>query len=83
MIGNPRRDAALACRCRAAREEERRRAEREARRPVCKDCGHKFTDDRWKAVEYRRDWSRRQSHPHLCENCQSRAVAAEQQAVAA
>ncbi|MEU6887925.1 hypothetical protein ABZ918_22425 [Streptomyces viridosporus] len=45
-IGNPRR---------ASRQEQRRRAEREAaqreaRRPVCADCGRKFTDDRWKAV---------------------------------
>lgn len=49
---------------------------------MCKDCGQKFTDDRWKAVEYTRDWSRRQSHPHLCEDCQDLAVAAEQRAEA-
>jgi hypothetical protein len=30
-----------------------------------------------------RDWSTaRESHPHLCENCQGQAVAAEQQAEA-
>ncbi|MFF8618358.1 hypothetical protein [Streptomyces sp. NPDC015350] len=62
-VGNPRRDAHLARR-RTAREKERRReerhrAEREARRPTCVDCGQKFTDDRWKAVEYTRDRSRR------------------------
>ncbi|MFF4829927.1 hypothetical protein ACFY20_45180, partial [Streptomyces sp. NPDC001312] len=84
-IGNPRRDAYLARRRQAAREEQRRHeeqeaAQREARRPVCEDCGHKFTDDRWKAVDSR-DWSLpRESHPRLCEDCQSRAVAAEQQA---
>lgn len=81
-IGNARRDAYLARRRQAAREEERRRAEREApqreaRRPVCKDCGQKFTDARWEAIGYTRDWSKRQSHPHLCEDCQDRAVAAE------
>ncbi|MFF2963327.1 hypothetical protein ACFVT1_31425 [Streptomyces sp. NPDC057963] len=86
-IGNPRRSACLARRRQAAREEQRRPEEREsagreARRPVCKDCGRKFTDDRWTAVEYARDWRTRQSSPHLCEDCQSRAVAAEQQAEA-
>lgn len=30
-----------------AEEEQRRTAEREARRPVCKRCGRKFTDRRW------------------------------------
>ncbi|GHE13819.1 hypothetical protein GCM10010339_82220 [Streptomyces alanosinicus] len=33
-------------------------------------------------IGYTRDWSKRQSHPHLCENCQDRAVEAEQQAEA-
>ncbi|CAL9654604.1 hypothetical protein SUDANB176_06743 [Streptomyces sp. enrichment culture] len=77
----------LARRRQAAREEQRRReereaAQREARRPVCADCGRKFTDDRWEAIGYTRDWSKRQSHPHLCETCQDRAVAAEAQAEA-
>ncbi|MFE7267693.1 hypothetical protein ACFU9B_37650 [Streptomyces sp. NPDC057592] len=49
---------------------------------MCEDCGQKFTDDRWKAVEYTRDWSRRQSHPRLCEACQTRTVSAERQAEA-
>ncbi|MCP9213270.1 replication-relaxation family protein [Streptomyces sp. NEAU-Y11] len=86
-IGNPRRDAALARRRAEAREEQQRRemreaAAREARRPVCADCGHKFTDDRWAAVDIR-DWSQpRETHPHLCEDCQIWAVAAEQQAEA-
>ncbi|MFJ5787942.1 replication-relaxation family protein [Streptomyces hydrogenans] len=86
-IGNPRRDAYLARRRQAAREEERRRgeqaaAEREARRPVCANCGQKFTDDRWEAIGYSRGWGERESHPHLCENCQARAVAAEARAEA-
>ncbi|MFJ5851148.1 hypothetical protein [Streptomyces sp. NPDC092903] len=81
-IGNRRRDTYLARRRQAAREEERRReeervAEREARRPVCADCGAKFTDERWTAVGYTH---RPESHKHLCEDCQRRAVAAEQQA---
>ncbi|MET9039328.1 replication-relaxation family protein [Streptomyces mirabilis] len=86
-IGNPRRDAALARRHQAAREEQRRceereAAEREARRPVCADCGNKFTDGRWTVVDVR-DWGRsRESHPHLCEDCRSRVVAAERQAEA-
>ncbi|MFD5372624.1 replication-relaxation family protein [Streptomyces sp. NPDC127103] len=83
-IGNRRRDTYLARRRRAAREEERRREEeraaaREARRPTCADCGAKFTDDRWQAVGYTRN---PESHKQLCEDCQSRAVAAEQQAKA-
>lgn len=83
-IGNPRQDAYLARRRQAAREEERRceekrAAEREARRPTCADCGAKFTDDRWRAVGYTH---RPESHKHLCEDCQSRAVAAEHQAEA-
>ncbi|MFI8888405.1 replication-relaxation family protein [Streptomyces sp. NPDC053813] len=86
-IGNSRRDAYLARSRQAAREEQRRREEEEAARreswrPVCEECRQKFTDDRWKAVEYTRDWSRRQSHPHLCEHCQTQAVTAQQQAEA-
>ncbi|MFG2577250.1 hypothetical protein [Streptomyces sp. NPDC048481] len=82
-IGNARRDACLARRRQAAREEERRReermaAEREARRPVCADCGQKFADARWEAIGCTRE-CKRQSHPHLCEDCQDRAVSAEQQ----
>jgi transposase-like protein len=29
------------------------------RRPVCEGCGKKFTDDRWEAIGYTRDWSNR------------------------
>ncbi len=86
-IGNARRDAYLARRRQAAREDQRRReereaAQREARRPACAGCGQKFTDARWEAIDYTRDWSTRQSHPHLCEGCQDRAVAAQAQAEA-
>ncbi|MFF3578057.1 hypothetical protein [Streptomyces mirabilis] len=49
---------------------------------MCADCGQKFSADRWTAVDVR-DWGRlRESHPHLCDDCQSRAVAAEKQAEA-
>jgi hypothetical protein len=86
-IGKARRDAYLTRRRQAARQEQLRRQEREAAqrevwRPVCKDCGKKFTDDRWEAIGHTGDGSKRQSHPHLCENCQDQAVAAEQQAEA-
>ncbi|MFD5099825.1 hypothetical protein [Streptomyces albidochromogenes] len=62
-IGNPRpeaydarKQAECAARQRKHKEELRRiaaqhRAEREARRPVCADCGTRFTDERWKAIE--------------------------------
>ncbi len=79
-IGNPRRDAGLARRA----EEGRRRlaqeaAEREAQRPVCADCGTKFTDDRWKA-SIAVDWGRGDSHPHLCDDCKARVLEAERPA---
>jgi hypothetical protein len=78
-IGNARRDAYLTRRRQAARQEqlcrqEREAAQREAWRPVCKDCGQKFTDDRWEAIGHTGDWSKRQSHSHLCENCQDRPL---------
>ncbi|MFJ2630014.1 hypothetical protein ACIO6T_43545 [Streptomyces sp. NPDC087532] len=79
-IGNPRRDAYLTRRRQEEqRREEERAAEREAARPACADCGAKFTDDRWRAVGYSH---RPESHKHLCEDCQSRAVAAKKQAEA-
>ncbi len=67
----------------AAWKEQRRRearegAQREARRPVYADRGLKFTDDRWEAVGCTPHWRDRQSHLPRCEDCQSRALAAEQ-----
>ncbi|MFH0246301.1 hypothetical protein ACGRHY_28660 [Streptomyces sp. HK10] len=46
---------------RAEAEDERRRvAEREARRPVCKRCGGKFTDQRWEeTTKGRAGWAAR------------------------
>ncbi|MFJ6509228.1 replication-relaxation family protein [Streptomyces sp. NPDC091879] len=78
-IGNPRLDAA---RIRTAQEQRRREArqaaEREAQRPVCKDCGDKFTDVRWAAANDR-GWGRA-THPDLCETCDERTRQAESQA---
>jgi DNA-directed RNA polymerase subunit RPC12/RpoP len=48
---------------------------------VCADCGRKFTDERLEAVDFR-NWQNPESHPPLCEDCRSRAVAVEQQAEA-
>lgn len=79
-IGNPRRDAALARRTEDARRRQAEEAaEREAQRPVCGDCGQKFTDDRWKASTAVQ-WDRGDSHPHLCDDCKMRAFEAERQA---
>ncbi|MFI8327360.1 hypothetical protein [Streptomyces sp. NPDC085529] len=94
-IGNPRREAHDArrqaeydARQREHQEELRRiaaqhKAEKEARRPVCADCGTRFTDERCKAIEPA-GWSApRETHPHLCDDCKQRAHAAERQAAQA
>ncbi|GHB32556.1 replication-relaxation family protein [Streptomyces chryseus] len=90
-IGNPRRDAAIA----REREEmkvrqeeyqeqlrratEQKRAEREARRPVCAGCATKLDDDRWKAAtDYPKPAPR--WHPTLCRPCEQKTVAAADQA---
>ncbi|MER6075366.1 replication-relaxation family protein [Streptomyces sp. NPDC001817] len=91
-IGNPRREAHDArqqaeyeAREREHKEQLRRaaaqqRAEREARRPVCADCGTRFTDKRWKALEPAGWDVPRETHPHLCDDCKQRAITAERQA---
>ncbi|WP_260334609.1 replication-relaxation family protein [Streptomyces beigongshangae] len=90
-IGNPRREVATArareetARAqaehrakvqRAAQEQAAKQAaEREARRPVCADCGEKFTDERWEAAQAT-DWGTpKDSHPHLCDGCKHTAGA--------
>ncbi|MEH0447683.1 MULTISPECIES: hypothetical protein [unclassified Streptomyces] len=79
-IGNPRRDAGLARRAEVGRRRlAQKAAEREAQRPVCTDCGTKFTDDRWKASSAV-DWGRGDSHPHLCDDCKARVHEAARQA---
>ncbi|MFF8036032.1 hypothetical protein [Streptomyces sp. NPDC016626] len=91
-IGNPRREAhdarkqaEYAARQREHKEELRRiaaqhRAEREASRPVCADCGTHFTDERWKDIEPAGWGAPRDTHPHLCDDCKQRAITAERQA---
>ncbi|MER0450073.1 hypothetical protein ABR738_36965 [Streptomyces sp. Edi4] len=87
-IGNPRREAAdtrareetaraqreyQAKVQRAAQEQAAKKvAEREARRPVCADCGAKFTDARWEAAQVT-DWGTPDSHPHLCDTCKQKS----------
>lgn len=51
-----------------------------ARRPVCADCGARFTDERWEAASAT-DWEgAKDSHPRLCDGCKQWAVVAEGQA---
>ncbi|MFB6790209.1 replication-relaxation family protein [Streptomyces olivaceus] len=91
-IGNPRREAhdarqqaEYAARQRENQEELRRiaarhKAEKEASRPVCANCGTRFTDERWKAIEPAGWDAPRETHPHLCHDCKQRAITAERQA---
>ncbi|MFE5406436.1 hypothetical protein ACFQ9Z_35010 [Streptomyces sp. NPDC056580] len=91
-IGNPRREAhnarkpaEYAARQREHQEELRRiavqhKGEREARRPVRADCGTRFTDERWKAIEPAGWGAPRETHPYLCDDCKQRAITAERQA---
>ncbi|MET9197064.1 replication-relaxation family protein [Streptomyces olivaceus] len=91
-IGNPRREAhdarqqaEHAARQREHQEELRRiaarhKAEKEASRPVCANCGTRFTDERWKAIEPAGWDAPRETHPHLCHDCKQRAITAERQA---
>ncbi|MGW4690653.1 hypothetical protein ACWEPM_38050 [Streptomyces sp. NPDC004244] len=61
------------------RATEQKKAEREARRPVCAGCGKKLEDDRWKAAEaYPKATPR--WHPTLCGPCETKTVAAANQA---
>jgi hypothetical protein len=65
---------------RAEAEDERRRAaEREARRPVCKRCGRKFTDERWEEVTVH--WTAvRAGDKSVCGPCRADDVAREEAA---
>ncbi|MEV5321717.1 hypothetical protein AB0K92_29430 [Streptomyces sp. NPDC052687] len=65
---------------RAEAEDERRRAaEREARRPVCKRCGRKFTDERWEEVTVHRT-AVRAGDKSVCGPCRADDVAREEAA---
>ncbi|KPI33419.1 hypothetical protein OV450_6616 [Actinobacteria bacterium OV450] len=54
-LDNPDGDALYRAQLASADERaaQRRAAEREAHRPVCKRCGQKFTDDRWEETTVR------------------------------
>jgi hypothetical protein len=80
-VGNPRKEAADA-RYRAADERHAARyrakeaAECEARRPNCKTCGTKFSDQRWTESE-KKTYGLTDSHPKLCGDCKAEALEAE------
>lgn len=90
-IGNPRRDAVLARRAERARAQqeeyqeqlrraaEQKRAEHEAARPACAGCGTKLDNDRWENTRLSPETGHRW-HPTLCEPCEDKTVAAEDQA---
>ncbi|MEW2527575.1 replication-relaxation family protein [Streptomyces sp. NPDC047071] len=59
----------------AEREEQQRKAEREARRPVCATCGSRCTDERWTAIEPGAWGEAKDSHLHLSGSCKREAVA--------
>ncbi|AEY86838.1 hypothetical protein SHJG_8851 [Streptomyces hygroscopicus subsp. jinggangensis 5008] len=67
---------------RAKAEDERRRAaEREARRPVCKRCGQKFTDQRWEETTARTAW--KAGDLSVCGDCHADDVARKEAAAEA
>ncbi|MFJ8650650.1 replication-relaxation family protein [Streptomyces sp. NPDC093546] len=67
---------------RAEAEDERRRAaERAARRPVCKRCGQKFTDQRWEETTARTAW--KAGDLSVCGPCRADDVARKEAAEAA
>ncbi|WP_106973035.1 hypothetical protein [Streptomyces anulatus] len=47
---------------------------------MCADCGTRFTDERWKAIEPAGWGALRETHPHLCDDCKQRAITADRQA---
>lgn len=87
----PRRDAALARRAERARAQqaqcrqqlrsaaEQKRAEDEADRPGCAGCGTTFDNDRWQITRLSPTPGSR-CHPTLCEPCEAKTVATEDQA---
>lgn len=67
---------------RAEAEDERRRAaEREARRPVCKRCGQKFTDERWEETTAGTAW--KAGDLSVCGDCHADDVARKEAAAEA
>ncbi|MGA5424933.1 replication-relaxation family protein [Streptomyces lavendulocolor] len=62
-----------------AADQQRRAAEREARRPVCKRCGEKFTDERWEETTVHRT-AVRAGDTSVCGPCRADGVAWEEAA---
>ncbi|MFF4179445.1 replication-relaxation family protein [Streptomyces sp. NPDC001750] len=73
-LGNPDGDRLYAAQRKEARDRraEREAAEREAKRPVCTQCGAKFTDERWREKE-RSSWHGKWDV--LCGACAEASVA--------
>ncbi|MFE4801679.1 replication-relaxation family protein [Streptomyces sp. NPDC056708] len=65
-----------------AEEEQRRAVEREARRPVCSECGAKFTDQRWKETTVR-GYAWQAGDPSMCASCDAEKVARKEAAAEA
>ncbi|MGI5360021.1 hypothetical protein ACQI4E_32650 [Streptomyces sp. CA-252508] len=66
----------------AEAEDERHRAvEREARRPVCKRCGRKFTNERWEETTARTAW--KAGDLSVCGRCHADDVARQEAAAEA
>ncbi|WP_031080503.1 hypothetical protein [Streptomyces sp. NRRL S-118] len=64
-----------------AADQQRRAAEREARRPVCKRCGTKFTDQRWEETTASTAW--KAGDLSVCGTCHADDVAREEAAAEA
>ncbi|MFJ1829327.1 hypothetical protein [Streptomyces sp. NPDC088178] len=62
--------------------EQRRAAQREAERPVCKRCGRKFTDERWQEITVHRT-AVRAGDKSVCGPCRADDVAREEAAAEA
>ncbi|WP_261386940.1 replication-relaxation family protein [Streptomyces sp. BK340] len=65
-----------------AEEKQRQAAEREARRPVCKRCGAKFTDERWEQT-IARGGAWKAGDPSACASCHADDVARKEAAAEA
>ncbi|MEW1681785.1 hypothetical protein [Streptomyces sp. NPDC093594] len=65
-----------------AADQQRRAAQREAERPVCKRCGRKFTDERWEEITVHRT-AVRAGDKSGCGPCGADDVAREEAAVEA
>ncbi|MEU5092961.1 hypothetical protein [Streptomyces sp. NPDC021356] len=65
-----------------AEDKQRRAAQREAERPVCKRCGRKFTDERWEEITVHRT-AVRAGDKSVCGPCHADDVARQEAAAEA